>query len=185
MVDTVIKYRVCDRCPGEVLAEAPHKLTVDGWRYEIDLCAEHWVLLKAMLDEWTLAGTLLGEPTVFDKVRPYSVPPEYARKVLPTAPEEVTYTGPVVADIADKWFVTEHAQLRMTERGIRLDEVLRAAEWPERVTASTKREGHYVHRRGDVKVVTHAHKIITVARPDADDDASTTTTDERMAASGR
>jgi hypothetical protein len=164
MTDQLVKYRVCDRCPNETLADETHKITLDGHKYEIDLCKPHALRLEVTLGEWTEAGTKTGEPTVFDKVRPLIKPPVVTRKQMPAEAPEVVHVGPMIADFGDRWLVTEHARLRMGQRDVSLADALYCAELPEARLPSAKTDGYWEHRRGDVGVIVHGQKIITVYR---------------------
>lgn len=175
MAAELIKYRVCDKCPKDTVATETHKLHLNGYRYDIDLCERHAAALYVAVMAWADVGTLVGEPTVFDKPRTLSAPVSLSN--LPprvTPPQEPLRglqskigapRGPSVpvADFADRWFITLHAKQRMQERDINLAGALRAAEYPDTVTPSAKIEGYYEHVRDGILVVVHADKIITVA----------------------
>ena len=172
MANELIKYRVCDKCPKDTVATETHKLHLNGYRYDIDLCERHAAALYVAVMKWASIGTLVGEPTVFDKPRTLSapvslsnLPPRVTPPQEPLRALESTTQAPgvPVADFADRWFITLHARQRMQERNINLADALRAAEYPNTVTPSAKIDGYYEHVRDGTLVVVHMDKIITVA----------------------
>lgn len=170
----LIKYRVCDRCPHDVIATETHKLTLNGFRYELDLCDEHAAALNASVMAWADLGSPVGEPTIFDKPRVLATAQalqHFGDKACPrprSEPEPAPHTGPLIADYADNWLFTDHARGRLAERHIDEWDALRAAQFPERVVRSRTRPDCYVHWRGTLKVVLNpdTHEILTVANDD-------------------
>lgn len=193
MPNELIKYRICDKCPNETLAVETHKVSLNGYRYELDLCEEHAAQLYVVVMDWADLGTLVGEPTVFDK--PRVLASERAERQLgdktprvrrpSVEPEPVAHTGPVVADYAHKWTFTDHARLRLGQREISEWDALRAAERPEYTRPDKKKRPDALrHYRGDLFVVVnpYTHEIITAARPSEDE--SSPTIKEKVATGG-
>lgn len=131
MSQQLVQYRVCDQCPSETEAVQTDRLSLNGFVYEIDLCATHSGMLYGQVMQWADQGTKITEPKMLDKPKVYASTPAEPRAltVVPEAP-----TAPEVPHTAFRWALTDHARERMVERGFTMQEVLFACESPEVVT---------------------------------------------------
>lgn len=170
MTQELVTYRVCDRCPGDTDAVTTDKFALNGYRYEIDLCREHSAQLYAQIMAWADRGTLVGEPTVFDKPKVYAPRPVEAPKPRVEQPVEVRREE--MPATAERWRLTEHCLVRMRERGFDLYQVLMTCERPETVAPSPKDNSLEERVRGGVLVVVnprtlHVVTVVSVAEQKA------------------
>ena len=195
MAKQVVRYRTCDRCPGEVPADVIDKVSINGERFDLDLCTRHSLEMAVAIGKWTDHGTKTGDSSTWDRQRP-------ANPV--TVDVTSTKKDPVIADLearreqerrasertarvkplrtvlandpdlpltASRWHLTTHVQERMEQRSYQLRDVLWAAERPETVTPG--KDGIELRRRGtcEVRVDPYSLDIITVVdKGDPDDD---------------
>jgi hypothetical protein len=173
----VITYRVCDRCTRETVATSTDKFSLNGYRYEVDLCEEHSAMLYSQLMKWADIGKCVGEPTYIDTVsakarsaQPVVVAPRAAK---PTENEKAVAAAlkrdPLPAS-AERWTLTEHACQRRDERGLDMYEVLMACERPHSVTPSKKDPGMEERFRDDILVVVDpsTQRVLTCGRLNAE-----------------
>lgn len=195
MAKQVVRYRTCDRCPGEVPADVIDKVSLNGERYDLDLCKRHSLELAVMLGKWTDHGTKTGNSSTFDRQRPANPvtvdvtstkkdpvladiearreqerrAAERAARVTPL--RTVLAGDPTLPLTASRWNLTTHVQERMEQRNYQLRDVLWAAERPETVVPG--KDGVELRRRGtcEVRVNADTNDIITVVdKGDPDDD---------------
>lgn len=166
----VVRFRVCDVCESEDQVVI-NSLSLNGHRYELDLCEVHTAALDDDLAGWLDKARKTGEPTVFDE-------PRAARRVTlgaggfaptPAAavlPETRACRGAELPETAQRWHLTSHAEERMVERGFDRLTVLWTAERPDVVTpsADTQHRNRVEHVRGDCLVVIEpdTNTIVTV-----------------------
>jgi hypothetical protein len=147
MSGQVVIYRVCDKCSGEVAATVTDKLSLNGHRYEVDLCDEHSTALHAAVLAWAELGKKTGSPSRWDVARTHTGEIRGGATPAPTrtrTPEPVEQPARLVEELpasAARWRLSEHAEQRMTERGFTRREVLMAAERPEVVMPPDDRGG--------------------------------------------
>lgn len=172
MTNSVVTYRVCDKCRKETVADATHKLTVDGHKFELDLCASHGQQLAAVLAVWTDVGTKVGEPTVFDRER--ALTNGQVKKALKSVhipqPQKVDLELDRASSLFSTWQLTDHAKRRIVRCGFDECDVALAVVAPTNVEHSVA-EGVWLHTRGKITVVTDptTKSVITVLYSSSDD----------------
>lgn len=175
MTNQVVTYNVCDRCPTETVAVETHKFSLNGHRYEVDVCEECAAALHSDVMRWADLGKQVGEPTLFDRPRKLT-----ATTAVTELPPIVTLPEPLelqrqevkVDDLFSQWRLTEHAKLRKLERRFTDDEVALAIVAPDEVTlCPVEGAGKRYHRRGRVTAVTNptSKTVITLLFRDKDD----------------
>ena len=141
-----------------------HRFSLNGAKYEIDLCADHAAQMYGQIMRWADLGIQTAEPTIFD--RPRTLTP-LVERVESTPKQDDLALVTHLDRGAQKWTFTDHALERMRERELDVDEVLLAASAPHEVLpcppkydSQTKR----IHARDGVKPVVDflTHTIVTV-----------------------
>lgn len=168
--------RVCDRC--EQSATTTRNVSLDGKHIQVDVCGKHNAALDRDLEKWTSIGTEIETPfggfmtparaaearrsaesrqREADRARQR----EERRRAMAEAEKHTRRTVPGAA----VWVITNHARIRMEERGFEPAEVLRAAAQPQNTYRSRRNDEEVaIHQLGDCHVVVAIHEkvIITV-----------------------
>lgn len=156
-------YRVCDVCPVDVDATTTDKFTLNGYGYEIDLCAEHSAELYGAVMRFADRGTQVREPSVLDKPKVYAPRDEVPRKSVPT---QVQPQERVLPLSTMEWTLSAHAEERMVERGFTRTDVLLACVEPEVVLPPLHPETNPCEqrKRGRCLLVVDpgSHRVVTV-----------------------
>jgi hypothetical protein len=178
-----MQYRICDNHPAaEIPAVVTEKLSLNGARVELDLCQACSDELYSTFCRWADIGTTVGRGTIFDGQRKIDGPvvidltdkkPKVPERPVVISEEEVDGEKPVVRQMptvphtASRWVFIDHAVDRLNERKLDVDDVLHAAERPEKVLPSKQGNGRRLHFRGDVCAVVDPimHEIITAYDP--------------------
>lgn len=145
--------------------------------WELELCAKHAAELDDTLWGWLRLGREKSDQVAFGAVQPLSERLRVAPAVRPTLPAKFAEPKPPTRSEMDllalRWPLTDHAKERLEERGpiygFTLEDVLRAAERPERTHKDRQgRENIWIHWRGNVKVTLDRERgvIITVGGRD-------------------
>lgn len=131
---------VCDLCDSEEAVET-HRLTVDTTARDAEVCERCWVGILSALALFHQVGR---EPEA-----------------------KQTRTGPVVSWPETAWRFSSHALVRMGERNVKPEEVIRTIERPE-VTRPGKASDQEIWQRNGTKVVVVPERrvVVTVAHTD-------------------
>lgn len=135
---------VCDLCESENLVET-HRVSVDTTAREAEVCESCWVGIIAALALFHQVG---HEP-----------------------PKKETRTGKVLAWPDTPWRFSSHALIRMGERNVKPEEILRVIERPE-IKRPGKASDQEIWQRNGTKVVVVPERqvVVTVARASEEPD---------------
>lgn len=168
--------RICDRCwegGVETEAEVVDKYTLNGFKFEQDLCRDHSAeLYNLIMHTWGDSATQTGEPTVFDKpirlsTAPTPQPAELAAVEAKAETPALTLVGrPELPHTAQRWTLSTHAEEQMRERGFELYDVLMACERSQTVSPNQEHRdpGTQLRRYGRclVSVDPTTFRVVTV-----------------------
>lgn len=185
MTKQVMQFRICDNHPDgrEVAAVVTEKLSLNGAKVELDLCQDCSNELFSTYVRWADLGTPIGSGSVFDGQRKLTGPlmidlsaprPVASDRRIVVSEEDIVETAPVerravsrVPATAHRWVFIDHAIDRLNERKLDVDDVLLAAERPEKVLQSKANPDRLRHFRGNVVAVVdpYTFEIITAYDP--------------------
>lgn len=181
-----VKTRVCDRCPTgkERPATRTENISIGSTRWRMELCEGCGAKLEREIFSWGRLGEQLE-----DRVGPacrggYDVEQQRHTAELRAAQTKIDRDArieitpdPMMNNIpstglpvglpvsAGDWIFSQHAIERLTERGVRVIDALRAASQPK-VRRPGRGPGVWVQYSNGVKVVVNrqAMRILTVAK---------------------
>lgn len=172
----------CIRCyfAGDKPATDMINLRYGEAEYALDLCSKHAAEFDDAIWGWLRSAREIetGNFQTATLTTLHQNPELYAGATAPAAPEPVKAapaarksTLPPVHVLAEKWRLTDHAEVRLLQRGGKhgfgLREVLHAAEAPEQSRKSKRDDGVWYRLRAGVGVVVNVeqHLIVTVLSP--------------------
>lgn len=173
----------CIRCyfGGSKGATDQIKVGYGSSEYALDLCNKHAAEFDDMMWGWLRIGRLIDDDNFANGVASLSETARLAPRIEHTPSEPPVESGTIARApsktemdvIRLRWIISNHAEDRLAERGplfgFGVDDVLRAAELPERSHRDRTRdtdgddwEDVWVHWRGNVKVVVNRTKRIVL-----------------------
>src|SRR3954468_17830961 len=179
----------CVRCLKPTPATTTEDFTYGNGTYRLTLCDKHadafqtemfvWIRLAELTTDHAPAPVRIGlsesarralagdddghenGAVLAAYIAPRSFPPVQTRTTLGTVepPETIDINA-----LADKWFVSTHAEMRMIERQVKLIDIFLAAEYPQ-IRSGGREPELTVHERNGVRVVVNEkrHVIVTCA----------------------
>lgn len=193
MAKQVVSIKVCDRDAfgKEKPATEIRQFSIGSDFYKLELCEQHATLFDREIGGWAL---IAQDDEYAPRVRMPKIggvftaaQTEAARKAAALRAEQqqldadveqlaqaaqAAVEEPEVAEVhrlsygAQEWVLTPHAQERAKQRGYSLNEVLEAAEHPERAydqLASKYGPGTRLHRRGECMVAVNPTRKVVIS----------------------